>query len=277
MQIAQYGLGIIGKVWARHWLADGHTVKAWNRTPQPAHPAYTADARGAAAGADLVVIVVADGPAVMGVLDTILPVLKPGALVANHATIGVDEVAVVAQRVRAAGGDFIDMPFTGSKTACEQRQVVWYVGDDANLLPRVDAVYRPLARALLPIGKVGSAMALKLAMNLMIANTYQALAEGFRLAGAAGISPDTFFSTLDLNVAKSGLVDLKKAKLIARDWSPQFSVKHMHKDLRLALALAQQHALTLPQTTKLEQSYERARAAGHADDDFSALYTTLLP
>ncbi len=272
MNIALYGLGIIGSVWSRNLAADGHTVRAWNRTPKPDHPCYCGDAREAARGAQLVAIAVADGPAVMQVLDAVLPVLAAGTVVANHATIGVDEVRAVQARVQAAGCRFLDMPFTGSKPAAEQRQTVFFVGDDANVLPSVEGAYRGLSKAILPLGAVGQAMAIKLAFNLMIATTFQSLAEGLRLARAAGLADADFFRCLDLNVAKSGLVDLKKPKLIAADWSPQFSVKHLNKDLRHALRLAASHGLSLPQTAQLQQAYAAAEAKGLGEADFSVMY-----
>ncbi len=274
MNIAIFGLGIIGSVWARNLAADGHLVRAWNRTAKPDHPCFCADPRETARGAELVAIVVADGPAVMAVLDAILPELVSGTVVANHATIGVDEVRAVQARVQAAGGRFLDMPFTGSKPAAEQRQTVFFVGDDAMVLPTVEAAYRGLSRAILPLGAVGNAMAIKLAFNLMIATTFQSLAEGLRLARAAGLADADFFRCLDLNVAKSGLVDLKKPKLMANDWSPQFSVKHLNKDLRHALRLAASHGVSLPQTAQLQLAYAAAETSGLGEADFSVMYQT---
>ena len=273
MHLALYGLGIIGAVWARNLAADGHRVRAWNRTPRPEHPCFCADARAAAEGAQLVAIVVADGPAVMGVLDAVLPVLAPGTVVANHATIGVDEVRAVQARVRAAGCRFLDMPFTGSKIAAEHRQTVYFVGDDEGALPAVEPVYRGLSKAIMPLGPVGSAMAVKLALNLMIATSFQSLAEGLRLSRAAGLADDDFFRCLDLNIAKSGLADLKKPKLLAGDWSPQFSVKHLDKDLRHALRLAESRGVRLPQAAQLQQAYAAAQADGLGEADFSVMYT----
>lgn len=273
MNIALFGLGIIGATWARNLAADGHTVRAWNRTPKPDHPCWCADPVAAVRGAGLVAIVVADGPAVMQVLDAILPACAPGTVIANHATIGVDEVQAVHKRVVAAGCAFLDMPFTGSKPAAEQRQTVFFVGDDAAVLAKVEAVYRPLTKAILPLGKVGNAMAVKLALNLMIATSFQSLAEGLRLARAAGLSDAQFFQCLDLNVAKSGLADLKRPKLQNADWSPQFSVKHMHKDLRHALRLAGSLGVTVPQTALLERAYAATADRGLGDADFSVLYT----
>jgi len=275
MRITVLGLGIIGSVWSRHWQADGHVVRTWNRTAKPDAPGFCADLAQVVGGAEAIAIVLADAAAVRAVLMQIAPSLRPGMIVCQHATIGVDDTTEFAATVLATGAGFIDMPFTGSKPAAEARQVVYYVGDDAGLLAQVEPAYGSISKARLLIGGIGQAMALKLAMNLNLAVVYQALAESFRVATAAGIPAATYLAALDLNVGKSGLSELKKDKLVRRDWATHFSVKHMHKDLRLALSLAQSLGVTLPQTTTVEQAYQRAVAMGLGDADFSALADTL--
>lgn len=271
MRITVVGLGIIGSVWAGHWAQDGHQVRTWNRTPKPQAPGFTADLATAVRDAELVAIVVADAAAVGQVLDVILPALPKGAVVAQHSTIGVDETTGFAARVRAAGGRYLDMPFTGSKPAAEARQVVYFVGDDDGTLPLVEAVYAGNSRARLAMGGVGRAAGIKLAMNLLIAGLHQAMAESFTLATRLGIPPETWFSALDLNVSKAPLADLKKPKYLSGDRSPQFSVKHMHKDLRLALGLAQTLGVTLNNTATVEAAYSEAERRGWGDQDFTAL------
>lgn len=271
MRITVIGLGIIGSVWAKHWIQDGHAVKTWNRTPKPDAPGFTADLIAAVQDAELVAIVVADASAVDAILTTLLPALPKGAVVAQHSTIGVDQTQGFAARVRAAGGHYLDMPFTGSKPAAEARQVVYFVGDDDGSFVAVEATYAGMSRARLPMGGVGKAAAIKLAMNLLIAGLHQSMAESFTLATRAGIDPATWFSTLDLNVAKSPLADLKKPKYLSGDWSPQFSVKHMHKDLRLALGLAQSLGVNLANTATVEAAYAEAERRGWGDRDFSTL------
>lgn len=274
MDIAVLGLGLIGSIWARHWQADGHAVRGWNRTPRPEHPCWCADLRVAVAPAALVAVVVSDAVAVRATLEAVADLL-PGKVVAVHSTIGVDEAKGLAAQVRAWGGAYLDMPFTGSKPAAEARKNVFFVGDDADVFPRVEAVYERISGARERLGGVGSAATVKLSMNLLIAGMYQTLAEGFRLARRAGVDGDTFFRMLDLNIAKSGVSELKKPKLLSGDWAPQFSVKHMHKDLRLALRLAASLGQDLPLTSGVERSYQAAEAAGLADADFAALATTL--
>lgn len=271
MRITVVGLGIIGSVWADHWVRDGHQVRTWNRTAKPQAPGFGADLAAAVRDAELVAIVVADAAAVGQVLDVLLPVLPAGAVVAQHSTIGVDETQGFAARVRAAGGRYLDMPFTGSKPAAEARQVVYFVGDDDGTFPGVASVYAGISRARLAMGGVGRAAGIKLAMNLLIAGLHQAMAESFTLATRLGIPPETWFGALDLNVSKAPLADLKKPKYLAADWSPQFSVKHMHKDLRLALALAKSLGVALPNTATVEEAYAEAERRGWSDRDFSVL------
>jgi 3-hydroxyisobutyrate dehydrogenase-like beta-hydroxyacid dehydrogenase len=273
MNVGVFGLGIIGHVWAGNLHRDGIPVFGWNRTPRPELPFYTPDPREVAKQAGLLIIVVADPPAVQGVLDQILPVLRPGHLVVQSSTISPQATKHFAALVAAKGAAFLEAPFTGSKPAAEQRQTVFYAGGDPTVLERARPTLARLSRAIEYIGPVGSASALKLAMNINIAMIAEALCESLAYARAAGISDDCFFSALKLNVGQSGLATLKEPKLRTADYSPQFSVKHMGKDIRLALESAGD--LPLPQTQAVMKLYAAALDRGWGDDDFISL-TRLL-
>ena len=268
MNISVFGLGIIGEIWARNLNADGDTVRGWNRTPKSL-PFYTPNARAAAAAAELIIIVVADPPAVQNVLDQILPALHPGQLVIQSSTISPDATKKFAAQVQATGAAFLEAPFTGSKPAAEQRKTVYYIGGDADLLERARPVLARLSGNILHIGPIGSASALKLAMNVNIALVGQALCESLTLARAAGISDDQYFTALKINVSRSGVSDLKEPKLRTGDFAPQFSLKHMGKDLHLALGMAGE--LSLPQTEALVKLYEAGLRSGWGDQDFITL------
>jgi len=274
MNIGVFGLGIIGRVWAENLHHDGDTVRGWNRTAKPALPFFTGDARAAAAQADLVIIVVADPPAVQQVLDQIVTVLHAGQIVMQSSTISPAATLRFAAQVKATGAAFLEAPFTGSKPAAEQRQMVFYIGGDQEVLERSRPVLNRLSRAIEYIGPLGSASALKLAMNLNLALMAEALGESLLFARAAGISDDRFFSALKLNVGQSGLATLKEPKLRDGDWAPQFSLKHMGKDLRLALESA--GTQPLPQLRALVKLYEIGLARGWGDDDFVSLTRLLV-
>jgi 3-hydroxyisobutyrate dehydrogenase-like beta-hydroxyacid dehydrogenase len=272
MNTAILGLGIIGEAWAQNFRADGVSLRVWNRTPKP-FPGFQESVQEAIRGAEVVFLVVADSAAVHGVVDTILPVLQPSQIILQCSTITPASVQLAAEKVKARGANLLDTPFTGSKPAAEKRQTVFFAGGDPALLDRVKPVMDRLSRAILRVGGIGAGSAIKLAMNLNIAEVAQALSESLQVARASGISDDLYFQALQLNVSKSGLADLKEPKLRASDFSPQFSLKHMYKDLRQAREMAGSHPL--PQLDRTIEIYEQGMRQGWADDDFIGLIRLL--
>jgi 3-hydroxyisobutyrate dehydrogenase-like beta-hydroxyacid dehydrogenase len=138
-------------------------------------------------------------------------------------------------------------------------------------------VLQRLAGAILHIGPLGTASALKLAMNVHIAGVAQALCESLSICRAAGIPDQTYFDALHLNAARSGVSDLKEPKLLGHDFSPQFSVKHMAKDLKLAKETAEQLQRSLPQADRVLELYEEALGRGWAEEDYIGLIRLLMP
>jgi 3-hydroxyisobutyrate dehydrogenase-like beta-hydroxyacid dehydrogenase len=271
-RITVAGLGIIGSAWAQNLHADGLAVRGWNRSPKD-FPFYEADLPKAVADAEMIFIVVADPPAVESVLDVIVPHLMPGQIVAQSSTISAEWTKRFASRVQDTGADFLEAPFTGSKPAAEARKTVFYLGGTAELIERARPVLERISATQLHIGAIGSASSLKLAMNLNLALIMEALSESLTLARAENISDEIFFKALQINVGRSGLSDLKEPKLKAQDYAPQFSLKHMNKDLRLALETA--GALDLPISTTLKSFYSSAMEEGMGEDDFSGVIRAL--
>lgn len=271
-RITVVGLGIIGSAWAKNLATDGLTVRAWNRSPKD-FPFYESDLARAVRDAEMIIIVVADPPAVESVLDVIVPHLKPGQLVAQSSTISAHWSKLFAQRVEATGAVFLEAPFTGSKPAAEARKTVFYLGGTSETVKLATPTLQRLGAHILHIGPLGTASSLKLAMNLHLAGMAEALSESLTLARAEGISDETYFEALHMNVGRSGLSDLKEAKFRAKDYAPQFSLKHMDKDLRLALETAGD--LDLPATKTLKSLYNKGINAGLAEDDFIGLIRLL--
>ena len=263
------GLGIIGGVYARNYHAAGVLAGAWNRTPQPDFPQWKKSPADVAQQADVVQIVVADPPAVRGVLEQILPAVGPGKIVVQSSTIDPASSDEFRTLVLARGARYLEAPFTGSKPAAEQKQTVFYLGGDAALIAELEPLLCFISATRFHIGDHRQAATLKLAMNLNIAGQMQALSEALTIARNAGISDDTFFTALAKNVSYSGVTKLKEPKLRANDFSPQFSVKHMLKDMRLASAM--NGCTDFPVLDAVRDALAAAARAGYADEDFSAL------
>ena len=268
MNITMIGLGIIGEIWARNLQKDGFNVKSWNRTPKD-FPGFEPDLAKAVIGSELIFIVVADPPAVQQVLDVILPILEKGQTIIQSSTISTKWTLEFASQVMKTGARFVESPFTGSKPAAEQRKTVFYLGGEKSDIELANPVLERLSSSRLHIGPLGTASALKLAMNMNIAMVFEGLSESLSFARKQGISDEIYFEALHLNASRSGLSDLKEEKLKKKDFSPQFSLKHMDKDLRLALEDAGN--LRLPQLRETKKIYDEGMSKGMGDKDFSVL------
>lgn len=272
MKTAILGLGIIGEAWAKNLLADGVPLSVWNRTEKD-FPGYEKDAANAVRDADIILIVVADPPAVSQVLDRIESDLRPGQVLVQSSTISAGWTQKFAGRVEKTGARYLEAPFTGSKPAAEARKTVFYLGGEAADIETVRPILSRLSQTLMHVGPLGSASSLKLIMNGNIAMVMEALSESLRFARAEGIPDEVFFGALKVNVSRSGISDLKEGKLKSGDYSPQFSLKHMDKDLRLALETAGD--LDLPQLRKVKDQYDEGMRRGFGDEDFSVLMRLL--
>ncbi|MFP4539995.1 MAG: NAD(P)-dependent oxidoreductase [Opitutales bacterium] len=272
-RVGLLGLGLIGSVWARHLHADGVLGGAWNRTPQPEFPGWCPDPAEVCARSEVLIICVADPVAVEEVLEAAGGALQPHHLVVQSSTIDPRSAERFAAWVEARGARYVEAPFTGSLPAAQARETVFYLGGAEAVLEAVEPVLAPLSKARFRVGSAPQAATLKLAFNMQIAAQAQMLCESLHLCREAGIADDTFFACLRPNVAWSGLTTLKEPKLRAADYAPQFSVKHLAKDVRLALASGA--ATALPATTAVSAKLEEALAAGFGEEDFIALYKLL--
>lgn len=269
---AVLGLGIIGAAWARHLHADGWLAAAWNRTPAPGFPAWRDTPAAAADAADALVIVVADPPAVESVLGAMLDRLGPRHVVIQSSTIDPASSRRFAGMVGGRGAAYVEAPFTGSRPAAEARQTVYYLGGEPAAIDRAAPVLERLSSRRFTIGTGEQACVMKLACNLQIATQLETLCESLRWARAAGIPDDTFFGALRTNAAWSGVTQLKEPKLRAGDYAPQFSVRHMLKDLRLATGATP--GGMLPVGATVAERLQAAAGLGWGAEDMCALLKT---
>jgi 3-hydroxyisobutyrate dehydrogenase-like beta-hydroxyacid dehydrogenase len=273
--IGVIGLGIIGGAWAKHYEAAGVLAGAWNRTAQADFPKWKREAREVAEAAEVVQIVVADPPAVQAVIDAILPALGEGKVVVQSSTIDPESSDHFVKQVTATGARYLEAPFTGSKGAAEEKKSVFFLGGDTGLVAELEPLLALVSETRFYIGTHRQATAIKLAMNLNIAVQMQALSEALTFARNAGVADETFFSVIKKNVSNSGLVALKEPKLRGQDFSPQFSVKHMLKDMRLASRTL--GCEEMPMLDTVRGCLHTASEAGYADEDFSSLIRLLAP
>jgi 3-hydroxyisobutyrate dehydrogenase len=261
MRVALLGAGLMGAPMGRNLLAAGHELRVWNRTRERAEPlagdgATVCDTPAAAAsGAEVVVTMLADAPAVEQAMEG---VSLDGAVWAQMSTIGVEATE------RLARGEYVDAPVLGSTPAAEQGSLtVLASGPFERCKPVFDAVGRTIDLG--PTPGVGQRM--KLVLNHWVIALVEGVAETVLLAERLGIDPQRFFDIIDGGPMGPAYAKLKGANMIERRYEPNFSLKLARKDADLIAAVAQD----LPLARLVSERMGRAIDAGHGDEDFSAV------
>lgn len=264
------GQGIIGsRVAALLRNTDRH-VYVWNRTPRPI-PNFVGSPAEVAQLADIIQIFVADGTALKQVIAALKDKLEKRHIVLCNGTCDPESVVEAYQTVRECGASFLDAPFTGSRVAAEKGALVYYIGGDPKVLERVRPVLEVSGREILHLGRVGEASLIKIATNMISAATTGILAEAYGLISKAGVDPQRFAEALEQNACYSGLVAMKLPQMMAKDYEPHFSLKHMFKDAQYALNLGRQLGVEEPVLSTTASVMFRSIQKGHGEQDYSVL------
>lgn len=280
MRIAFLGLGIMGKPMAENLVKAGHELSVWNRTPgkkvDGARSAATP--KDAAKDVDIVWLCVSDTAAVEQTLfgkDGAIESLKPGAIVVDSSTILPGASAKFAERVRQKGGDFVDAPVTGSKVGAQSAQLIFIVGAKQETFDKLQPLFLAMGKSAVRVGENGKGLAAKLSMNLMIALTFEGFAEALVLAKKQDVDLEPLMSLINQSMVRSGVVDYKAQFVLSRDFSANFPMRLMHKDIHLMLEAARQQGVRLPALETVDRIYEDAKKQGYSEMDYAATLMTL--
>jgi 3-hydroxyisobutyrate dehydrogenase-like beta-hydroxyacid dehydrogenase len=262
------GLGIIGSRVAKNLRKKGFEVYVWNRTPKP-EPNFVSSPADVAKAAPIIQIFVSNDAAVLETLTALHPALTPEHLLLIHSTISPETVRKAKEVVGSTGAHLIDGPFTGSKGAAENGQIVYYLAGDKADLERAEPVLEASRKALVYFSRFGDASLIKIATNMVTAAIVQALTEALTVTERAGIDPKELVAAIENNACRSGVSDFKLKAIIARDFDPNFSLMNMLKDSRLALDLAQNLGVKLPLAQTINDQLAEADRQGWSAQDFA--------
>ena len=265
------GLGIIGARVAQGLRAAGFHVFVWNRTAKPA-PNFLGSPVEVAEICDVIQIFVADSQALFQVIDAFGGALTENHVIVCSSTVGPEATMEAARLVRAKGARFLDAPFTGSKLAAEKQQLTYYIGGDDTTFKKAESMLKASSKAIIRCGEIGHAAVLKVATNMITAVTTQTLAEALALVMKAGLSPATFATAIENNACRSGTTDIKLPKMATGDYEPHFSLKHMFKDVQLAIHMANALDIEVPATTVTAGVMYGALNHGWSELDFASVF-----
>lgn len=279
-KIGLLGLGLMGRPMGMNLLKAGHRLTVWNRTPARARELVEAGAvlaktpREAAAQSDVLLSIVSDPAALETVLwgnAGALDGLKAGSIYIDSSTVSPVLAKKVAAACKERGVRFLDAPVTGGDWGAREGNLVFMIGGEAETLREVEPVLGVLGKKWFHLGPHGAGQTVKLAMNALLALQVDAMAEAIALVTKAGLRGEQLVEVMQASMARSGLLDLKAPLMLKGDYKPSFPLRLMHKDLGLALDLANQLGVALPTTAAAREVYNYVKGEAQEDVDYSAV------
>lgn len=275
----------MGYPMARHLLKAGHRVALWSNTGSKAvelakegDGLACATPREVGANADFVFLCVGDTAMSKQVVlgeNGVISGAKPGTVVVDASTVSPSESRAMSQNLSDRGFHFLDAPCTGSRPGAENGTLTFMVGGDRAVFERTRAFFEPMGKNLYYCGGPGMGLHAKLTQNLILSNILQAFNEGLVLSTKAGVDPELMLQILENSAAKSGLIAFKAPFVFRRDFSTNFSVKWMHKDIGLMLDSANELDVPTPLTSLTQQMFRAAIAKGYGEEDICSTIKVL--
>jgi 3-hydroxyisobutyrate dehydrogenase-like beta-hydroxyacid dehydrogenase len=275
MRVAFLGLGIMGQAMATNLVKAGHEVTVWNRTAGKVVEGTrtAASPAEAARGQEVIWLCVSDTNAVDNVLfgaNGVEPSLAEGMIIADSSTISPSATRRFAERVARKGVRYVDSPMTGSKTGAEAGTLLFMIGGDEPAIEKLKPLYAAMGKKIFRMGEVGKGQSAKLVMNLQIALIYEGFAEALTLAAKLGVDAENLVALINSSMVKSGVVEYKAPFVMKRDFTANFPLRLMRKDIQLALEAGKEARAKLPGLETVEEIYDLAIEDGHADLDYAA-------
>ncbi|XP_054783318.1 glyoxylate/succinic semialdehyde reductase 1-like [Prosopis cineraria] len=286
MEVGFLGLGIMGKAMSLNLLRHGFKVTVWNRTLSKCdelvqHGASTGETPAAVVKkCKYTIAMLSDPSAALSVVfdkDGVLEQINNGKGYIDMSTVDADTSFKISEVITSRGGRFLEAPVSGSKKPAEDGQLVILAAGDKALYDEVLPTFDVLGKKSFFLGEVGNGAKMKLVVNMTMGSMMNAFAEGLMLAGRSGLNPQTLLDVLDLGAISNPMFRLKGPTMLQNNYTPAFPLKHQQKDMRLALALGDENAVSMPVAAASNEAFKKARSLGLGDLDFSAVFETLKP
>jgi 3-hydroxyisobutyrate dehydrogenase-like beta-hydroxyacid dehydrogenase len=271
------GLGIMGGPMARHLAGAGHTLSVWSHNQSKARQfaasvgaSFCESPEAVATRSECVFLCVGDTAMSRKVIlgaKGLVQGAQAGFVIVDCSTVSPHESSCIAKELAEKKIDFLDAPCTGSKAGAENGTLTFMVGGPPKVFERVRPWFQAMGKSLYYCGESGMGLRAKLTQNLILGNLLQAFNEGLVLSTKGGVDPDLMLDILNNSAARSGLIAAKAPAVFKRDFSTNFSVKWLSKDIRLAIDLASELGVPIPLTSLAQQLYQSAMAKGYGEED----------
>lgn len=279
--IAFIGLGAMGSRMAANLLAAGHALRVWNRDRAKTRDAVAKGAvacdspADAAKGAAFVVSIVADDGATRDVMlgaSGVLAGAAAGTVIVDASTITPAMAREVAAAAAAKGCAYLDSPVSGSLAQAQGRELVFMVGGDAAAFEKAQPLYAAMGKFVRRVGDAGAGATVKLLNNMLSGTFTAALAEVTQVAEAAQVDPEALMAVLYEGATSCRMMKGKLPKMLGRDFTPQFQLELMEKDLRYFTLLASDVDRPAPIAALVRSQFQAGRRAALGKLDTAAVF-----
>jgi len=278
------GLGIMGKAMAANLLRAGLPLTIWNRSADKADSLVSQGARLAktpaevVAESDITFAMVADPQASLALCfeqDGVLAGMTEGKGYIDISTVSPETVVQIAQAVSAAGGRYLEAPVSGSKKPAEDGTLVFLCGGDQQLYHDAAPALEVMGKRSFYFGEAGNGAKTKLIVNMIMGTMLAALGEGLALTRESGLNQEDLLAVLAEGAIDNPMFRLKGPQMIKGEYPTAFPLKHMQKDLRLALQLADECRQPIATVASANNSFIRAIQKGLGDADTGAVFAAI--
>lgn len=278
--VCVFGLGLMGRPIARRLMGAGYQVCGWNRSLLPeklVEGIPLCPELAEAAQAKVCLLMLADTPAVDGVLAQLEPHLSPGQVVMDMGTSNPAHSRAHAWRLAAQGIGWVDAPVSGGPEGAAAGSLAVMAGGTVADFSRVRPFLEILGSNVVRVGGPGAGHTAKVINQLIVGLTIEAVAEALTLAEKSGLDPQLLQQALQGGFADSKILQLHGSRMINRAYTPGGKVRTQLKDLHLAHELARSVSVNLPHLESAIALYQQLMAQGDSDLDHSALHKLLWP
>src|SRR5882672_5213349 len=282
MKIGFVGLGIMGRPMAANLIKGGHELFVYGKRtvpPEIREGARVCDTlKAVAEHAEVIIIMVPDTPDVQNVLfspDGVAAGLSPGKTVLDMSSISPIETKVFAAEIVQKGCDYVDAPVSGGEVGAKAASLTIMVGGSEAAFNRVKPLFELMGKNITLVGDIGAGQTTKVANQIIVALTIEAVGEALLFASKAGADPSKVRQALMGGFASSRILEVHGERMVKRNFEPGFRIELHQKDLNLALDSARALGLSLPNTAVAQQLFNSCAAHGGKAWDHSAMARAL--
>ena len=283
MKIGFIGIGIMGAPMAGHLLDAGHEVLVNSRSAIRQEvldkgAKEVATAKEAAEHGKVIIIMVPDTPDVEKVLfgeNGVADGLSAGKIVIDMSSISPVETKQFAEKINAAGCKYLDAPVSGGEVGAQAGTLTIMVGGDQETFDKALPLFELMGQNVTLVGANGDGQTCKVANQIIVGLTIEAVGEALLFASKAGADPAKVREALMGGFASSKILEIHGERMIKRTFDPGFRIELHQKDLNLALSNARKLQMALPNTATAQELFNSVAAQGDKELDHSAMVLAL--